>query len=105
MDQGRTRSRGGPRQCEDAEAVASERVHCMVLGAVDVIVGGAIDDRVRTLRLDYAGDCIGISDIEHRTAETAHVGARREPPGDRCTELSARTCDQNSHRSKLPRCR
>ena len=94
---------GGARQRADGEGVRVQRVNRMILGAVDVVPRGAVDDRVgpHAIHRRPHGGIVG--DVERFARERRHVVARRAFVRHRGGELPARTHHRDSHVRLLSR--
>ena len=88
-----------PREREDAERVAVQRVNRVILSGIDVRVGGRVDNDVRRRARHRRRHGRIVADVEVRVAEGDGLVSRRAFVGDRSTELPARTDDRNAHQA------
>ena len=82
-----------------ARAVDPGRVGLVLLGAVDVGPGRAVDDGVGPRGRDGGADGVGIGDVEVAAGETGDLVPRALRGGDDITAQHARSAgDEKAHR-------
>jgi hypothetical protein len=69
----------------------------VILRAVHVVVGGAVDDRRRPLARDEGLDGAGVADVERRARHRQHVGTIPPCADDRSPELTRGAGDDDLH--------
>ena len=95
MDEERARGR----QVPAPSPLIARRVGLVLLGAVDVGPGGAVDDRVGSRGLDRRADGVGIGDIEVAAGERDDVVPGALGGGDDVPAQHARSArDEKAHR-------